>query len=143
MESAASSSCIFCRIVAGRAPDRILYEDENHLAFFPIEHINPGHVLLIPKVHVDYLFDLDDPGYVALWRTAARLAPALRSVTSAARIGVAVEGFGVPHAHVHLVPLHARDELEPSRAKPLPPEEASRLATRIKDAFDALGGTSR
>lgn len=143
MESAAPSSCIFCRIVAGHAPDPILYEDEGHLAFFPIEHINPGHVLLIPKAHVDYLFDLDDARYVALWRTAAKLAPALRGVTSAARIGVAVEGFGVPHAHVHLVPLHARDELEPSRAKPLRPLEASRLATRIKDAFDALRETAR
>ena len=109
-----SRPCIFCEIVAGRVTEPIIFEDAEHAAFFPLEHINPGHLLVIPKRHTDYLFDMEATDYHALWAAAARLAPGLQSVTSAARIGVVVEGFRVPHIHVHLVPLYARDDLNPA-----------------------------
>ena len=99
-----SSACVFCQIIAGQLPARTVYEDADHIAFFPLEHINPGHLVLIPKRHTDYLFDLDSAAYQALWATTARIAAPLREVMSAKRVGVAVEGFSVPHVHVHIVP---------------------------------------
>lgn len=136
-----TAPCIFCEIVAGRAPARVVYSDADHIAFFPLEHINPGHVLLIPRRHTDYLFDLPVEEYQGLWSTAARIAPALRSATDARRIGVAVEGFSVPHVHVHMVPINAFDELNPSRARRLEAAEAERLQQRIVAALrDAVAG---
>lgn len=133
------SSCVFCGILAGRLPARLVYEDEHHIAFLPLEHINPGHVLLIPRSHTDYLFDLDASAYQRLWAAAARLAAPLREVLQAKRIGVAVEGFNVPHVHVHLVPLNAVDELSPARARALDNDEADRLAVRIRAALMKSG----
>jgi len=115
--------------------ERIVFEDPEHIVIFPLEHINPGHVLVIPRRHTDYLFDMEATDYHALWAAAARLAPVLRSAMSAVRIGVVVEGFRVPHVHVHLVPLYARDELNPARARPLDPAEAQRLRSLLGDAF--------
>jgi histidine triad (HIT) family protein len=132
-----TARCIFCEIVAGRAPARVVFEDASHLAFFPLEHINPGHLVLIPRRHTDYLFDLDVASYQALWATAARIAPGLREATGARRIGVAVEGFSVPHVHVHLVPINAFDELNTSRARPLDAAEADRWQQRIRAALMA------
>ena len=134
-----SRPCIFCGIVAGRVPEPIVFEDAEHMAFFPLEHINPGHLLLIPRRHTDYLFDMEATDYHALWAAAARLAPGLRSVMSAVRIGIVVEGFRVPHVHVHLVPLYARDELNPARAKRLDAAEARRLRDLLRHEFGAGG----
>jgi len=134
---AIASPCIFCEIVARRVPATVVFEDTDHLAFFPLEHINPGHLVLIPKRHIDYLFDMEPSRYQALWATAAKLAPDLRSVTSAKRIGVAVEGFAVPHVHVHVVPVYAGNELNPSRAKSLPAAESERLAGLLRGVFGA------
>jgi histidine triad (HIT) family protein len=132
---AAPDACVFCQIIAGRLPARTVYEDADHIAFFPLEHINPGHLVLIPKQHTDYLFDLDSAAYQALWATTARIAGPLRDVMSAKRVGVAVEGFSVPHVHVHLVPINAFDELNPSRARTLEPAEADRLQALIRAAL--------
>lgn len=130
-----SHVCVFCEIVAGRAPARTVYEDGDHIAFFPLEHINPGHIVLIPKQHTDYLFDLAPLAYEKLWSTAARIAPALKTAMSAKRVGVAVEGFSVPHVHVHLVPLYAFDDLNPARAKALAAPEADRLQLLVRTAL--------
>ena len=131
-------SCVFCGILEGRLPARIVYEDEHHIAFLPLEHINPGHVLLIPRTHIDDLFDLDEPAYQRLWAVAARLAAPLREALSAKRVGVAVEGFNVPHVHVHLVPLHAVDELTPARARTLDDAETDRLWRLLRQSFLTL-----
>ena len=75
------TSCVFCGIQAGQLPARLVYEDADHIAFLPLEHINPGHVVLIPRHHTDYLFDLDASAYARLWAVAATLAgPFIRSV---------------------------------------------------------------
>jgi histidine triad (HIT) family protein len=128
-------ACVFCQIIAARLPARTVYEDADHMAFFPLEHINPGHLVLIPKRHTDYLFDLDPAAYQALWATAARIAGPLRDAMSAKRVGVAVEGFSVPHVHVHLVPISAFDDLDPSRARALETTEADRLHALIRGAI--------
>jgi histidine triad (HIT) family protein len=120
-------SCVFCAILSRQLAARVVYEDEHHIAFLPLEHINPGHVVLIPRGHTDYLFDLEPVEYERLWSIVAKLAAPLREALSATRIGVAVEGFTVPHVHVHLVPLHGADELTPARARVLEEAEADRL----------------
>lgn len=130
-----ANNCIFCEILAGRAPARIVFEDRDHVAFFPLEHINPGHLVLIPRQHTDYLFDLPAAEYQRLWATAARIAQPLRQAMAAKRIGVAVEGFSVPHVHVHLIPINAFDELNPARAKALDAAEADRLHRRLRSAL--------
>ena len=131
----APTSCVFCGILAGRLPARLVYDDEDHIAFLPLEHINPGHVVLIPRRHTDYLFDLDASAYQRLWDVVAKLAPPLREAFAAKRVGVAVEGFTVPHVHVHLVPLHAADELAPARARAVDAAEADRLCQLIRQAL--------
>lgn len=132
------TSCVFCGILAGKLPARMVYEDEGHIAFLPLEHINPGHVVLIPRQHTDYLFDLDAHAYQQLWAVVAKLAAPLRAAFSAKRVGVAVEGFSVPHVHVHLVPLHAFDQLSPARARAVDAAEADRLCHLIRSAFLTL-----
>ncbi|MGZ8274615.1 MAG: HIT family protein [Burkholderiaceae bacterium] len=134
----ASTSCVFCKILAGKLPARMVHEDEAHIAFLPLEHINPGHIVLIPRRHTDDLFDLDAFAYQQLWAVVAKLAPRLREAFSAKRVGVAVEGFNVPHVHVHLVPLHAVDELNPARGRVVDAAEADRLSQMIRDAFLTL-----
>ena len=129
------SSCVFCSILAGKLPARVVHEDADHIAFLPLEHINPGHIVLIPRGHTDYLFDLDAAAYQKLWAVVAELAGPLRETFSAKRVGVAVEGFNVPHVHVHLVPLHAVDELNPGRGRAVDAAEADRLCQQIRTAF--------
>ena len=97
-------SSIFSRIVAGEIPCHKVWEDENHFAFLDIRPIKPGHTLVIPKREVDYLFALDESEHAALWTVAHRLAVRLKDVLGCARVCVAVLGYEVPHAHVHLIP---------------------------------------
>jgi histidine triad (HIT) family protein len=132
--------CVFCALVAGRIPARRVYEDAAHVAFFPLKHIEPGHTLLIPRRHVDYVFDMADGDYQALWATAKRIAPAIRTVTGAARVGVAVEGFSVPHVHVHLVPINALNDLNPAREQAIAPERADELAAALGAALGTKSG---
>jgi histidine triad (HIT) family protein len=131
--------CLFCALVAGRVPARKVYEDDAHVAFLPLKHINPGHTLLVPKVHDEYVFGMADERYRALWAAARRLAPAVQTVSGAKRVGILVEGFSVPHVHVHLVPVNALADIDPARERQLPDAEADRIADAIRAA---LAGSS-
>ena len=128
----APGDCLFCALVAGRIPARRVFEDAAHVAFFPLKHIEPGHTLLVPKRHADYVFDMADADYQALWAAAKRIAPAIRVVTGAARIGIAVEGFSVPHVHVHLVPINALNDLNPAREQAIAEARADALAVALR-----------
>lgn len=125
------SSCIFCDIIEGDAPSRKIWEDEHLLAFLDINPINPGHVLFIPKIHVEYLFDMKE-AYLDLFTAAKTLAEPLRRATGAKRIALAVEGFAVPHVHLHLVPVNGENELDPKRARPASKEELVEMEKKIK-----------
>lgn len=131
--------CVFCALVAGAIPARRVYEDDAHVAFLPLKHIVPGHVLLIPKHHDGYVFEMDDARYQALWAAAKRFAPAIRDVSGAKRVGILVEGFSVPHVHVHLVPVNALNDLNPDREQAIPDTEADRLAEKLRQTL-ASGG---
>jgi histidine triad (HIT) family protein len=90
----------------GEIPSAKVYEDDRVLAFLDINPINPGHTLVIPKVEVDHLWDLAADDYAYLMATAKKLALHIRTVLKAPRIGMTVEGFAIPHAHVHLIPIY-------------------------------------
>jgi len=126
-----NEDCIFCKIVNGEIPAVKIWEDEKYLAFLDMSPINPGHTLLIPKKHSDYLFDLTDKEYSELMLKAKKIAKMLKEKLNPKRIGMAVEGFFIPHVHIHLVPLNKGNELNPERAKPMKILELNKIAEKI------------
>jgi len=96
---------IFSKIVKGELPAYKVAEDERFLAFLDISPLTKGHVLIIPKKEIDYIFDLDSKTFSTLWCFAQLVAKAMEKVIACERIGIAVIGLEVPHAHIHLVPL--------------------------------------
>jgi histidine triad (HIT) family protein len=126
-------SCIFCRIAQGESPAHVVWQDDLFLAFLDVRPINPGHLLLIPRQHIDYLFELDDALYGPLFARAKDLAAPLRRATGCGRVGVAIEGYGVPHAHIHLVPINGPLELDPNRATLRDEAEQAETAARIRE----------
>jgi histidine triad (HIT) family protein len=108
---------IFSRIVAGEIPAYKVAESIDFLAFLDINPLAEGHLLVIPKKEVDYLFDLDDETYTGLQIFAKIVATALKKAIPCLRIGVAVIGLEVPHAHIHLIPLNDMDDINFSRPK--------------------------
>jgi histidine triad (HIT) family protein len=127
--------CAFCRIVGGKVPAYRVWEDGDFLAFLDTRPINPGHLLLVPRKHVDYVFDLPSTLYHGLFSAAKKLAPVLKVLTEAERVGVALEGFGVPHVHLHLVPLYHANELNPERARSASDGELLALQQRFSPRF--------
>lgn len=128
---------LFSRIVAGEIPCHKILEDENHLAFLDIMPLVSGHVLVVPKREVDYLFDLSASELAELWVFAQRVAVGMKSVLPCKRIGVAVIGLEVPHAHIHLVPLQTVGDINFEKPKLSPTqEELASTASLICAAFN-------
>ena len=112
---------IFTKIVQGEIPCHKVLEDENHLAFLDIMPVQRGHTLVIPKREEDYLFDLSDEEYAALWAFAKKVAEGLKRATACERVVVSVLGFEVPHAHIHLIPTNEIEDFPfPSRQERTP-----------------------
>ena len=127
---------IFTRIVNREIPAYIVAEDERYLAFLDINPLVTGHVLVIPKKEVDYIFDLDDDTLAGLNVFAKKVAGAIRKAIPCQRVGVAVIGLEVPHAHVHLVPLNTMGDINFSRAKLTPSKEAlAETAEKIRKSL--------
>ncbi len=115
MSHVTDSSCVFCKIVAGAEPASVLYEDESVLAFMNIRPIRPGELLVIPKEHVDHFCDLADDLACRILVQAQRLSRNLRERLKPERVGLVVHGFGVPHAHLVVVPLHEPNDIVSAR----------------------------
>jgi len=127
---------IFSKIVAGEIPAYKVAETVEFLAFLDINPLAEGHVLVIPKKEVDYLFDLDDETYVGLQVFAKIVATGMRKVIPCKRIGVAVIGLEVPHAHIHLIPMNNVSDLNFARPKlSFSPEQYEATAGRIREAL--------
>lgn len=125
---------IFSRIVNGEIPSYKVAEDENYYAFLDIAPLQKGHTLVIPKREEDYLFDLQDEELANLMVFAKKVAKAIEKCITCQRIGVAVLGLDVPHAHVHLVPLTTGNDLNFSNPKKqFSPEEMSACAKAIAE----------
>lgn len=130
---------IFSQIVRGEAPAHRVWEDDDFLAFLDNRPSRPGHTLLIPKEAGDDVFALPYDVYLGLWERARRLAEPIRQAMGAKRVGAVVEGFGVAHAHVHLIPLNRIGDLAPQSDEPASPDELAALADRIRQSIAAAG----
>lgn len=108
---------IFSKIVAGAIPAYKVAENDEFLAFLDVNPLVKGHVLVIPKVEVDYIFDLEDSVYIGLQAFAKKVALGIKKAIPCQRVGVAVIGLEVPHAHIHLVPMNSMQDLNFSRQK--------------------------
>ncbi len=126
---------IFSKIISGEIPCHLIAEDERFIAFLDIQPVAMGHTLVVPKVEVDYIFDLDDEYLTAINLFARHVAVKIKRVVPCQRIGIAVIGLEVPHAHMHLVPLnHVGDiNFQKERLK-LSASEFQQLAESIKNA---------
>ena len=110
-------SSIFSKIASGDIPAYKVAEDKHHLAFLDIFPLAKGHVLVIPKKETDYIFDITSDEYLELWKFAQKVAKGMDKVIACERIGVAVIGLEVPHAHIHLVPLNNVSDINFERPK--------------------------
>jgi histidine triad (HIT) family protein len=126
---------IFSRIAAREIPAHILREDDDFLAFLDVRPIREGHTLVIPKVEVPDVFDLPEPLLAGLLPFAGPVARAIKDVTGAQRVGMAVIGLEVPHAHVHLVPIDQIYDIDFRRAAPADDDELAATAARIRAAM--------
>jgi histidine triad (HIT) family protein len=126
---------IFARIASGEIPSYKIAEDDRFFAFLDINPLAKGHALVIPKQEIDYLFDLDEEMYEDLWLFAMKVAKAVKQVVPCIKVGVAVIGLEVPHAHIHLVPMNTMDDINFSRPKlTFPADEMKQLARDIAAA---------
>jgi len=129
-------SSIFSKIVNNEIPSFKVSEDENYLAFLDAFPLSYGHVLVITKKEIDYLFDLDSDEYLGLWNFSQKVAKAMDKVIVCERIGVAVIGLEVPHAHIHLIPINGVSDINFEREKKtFSPEKMQDIAEKINSAL--------
>lgn len=125
---------IFSKIVAGEIPAHKVAETLEYLAFLDINPLTEGHLLVIPKKEVDYLFDLDSETYVGLMMFAQIVAVGLKKAMPCERIGLTVIGLEIPHAHIHLIPMNTMDDMNFSRPKlKLTEERLTEIAEAIRE----------
>ena len=127
---------IFSRIIAGEIPSYKCAEDERFYAFLDINPVAKGHTLVVPKQEVDYLFDLDDETLAAMTVFAKRVAKAIQQAFPCRKVGMAVLGLEVNHAHIHLIPLQSEGDMDFRKDKlQLPAEEMQDIADKILANF--------
>ena len=123
---------IFTKIIKGEIPCYKIAEDENYFAFLDINPLRAGHTLIVPKSETDYIFDLDDDYLAGMIIFSKKIAVAIKSVIPCNRIGVAILGLEVPHAHIHLVPMDTMEDVNFKNPKlKFTTEEFKDIATRI------------
>jgi histidine triad (HIT) family protein len=123
---------VFAKIIDGVIPCYKIAEDENYFAFLDINPLRAGHTLVVPKNEIDYVFDLDDDQLAGLILFSKKIAVAIKNVIPCNRIGVAILGLEVPHAHVHLVPMDTMEDVNFKNPKlKFSPEEFKDIAAKI------------
>ncbi len=128
---------IFSKIIAGDLPSYKIGESENAYAFLDISPLHAGHTLVVPKTEVDYLFDLPDDMYQELMGFSKKVAHAVGKAIPCERVGVAVIGLEVPHAHIHLIPINNVSDIDFSRPKmQFPAEEMESITAKIQSYLD-------
>lgn len=129
---------IFSKIVNGQIPAYKIAEDERYLAFLDVFPTTKGHTLVIPKQQIDYIFDLEDELYLGLMAFAKKVATAIEKAVPCARIGMAVVGLEVPHAHVHLIPINSMQDMNFANKQQYSKEEFEEVLEKIKAAYSQL-----
>jgi len=127
---------IFSKIIASQIPCYKIAENANYFAFLDINPLTKGHTLVVPKVEVDYLFDLDNETYLGLQAFAKEVALAIKKAIPCERVGVCVMGMEVPHAHIHLIPFSAMHEMNFANPKlKLGSDEMQQISAKIQQEF--------
>lgn len=126
---------IFTKIINGEIPCHKIAEDDDHLAFLDIMPLKTGHVLVIPKQPVDYIFDMDPADFAALNLFARKVAKGIKSAISCKKIGVAVIGLEVPHAHIHLIPINSVSDMDFSKEKMNPTKDELEATANLIRTF--------
>ncbi|MFT4565644.1 MAG: histidine triad (HIT) family protein [Saprospiraceae bacterium] len=123
---------IFSKIIAGEIPCHKVAESEEYFAFLDIRPLQEGHTLVVPKLEVDRLFDLEEDTYSGLFRFTKQIAAAIKKAYPCDRVGMAVIGLEVPHAHIHLIPINAMSDMDFANPKiSLSPAELADSAAKI------------
>lgn len=131
-------STLFTKIVKGEIPSYKIAEDERFYAFLDINPLAKGHTLVIPKVETDYIFDLDEETIKGLFAFARKVAIGIKKIIECEKIGIAVVGLEVPHAHVHLIPINGIYDIDFSKPKlKLTKEEFALLASKISEKVES------
>ena len=129
-------STLFSKIVNGDIPAYKVAENDDFLAFLDINPLAKGHTLVIPKRETDYIFDMEDPEYAELWKFARQVAKGIKAVVPCEKVGIAVIGLEVAHAHIHLVPINTIYDIDFKKPKlKFTPEEFSQIAEAISAAI--------
>jgi histidine triad (HIT) family protein len=129
-------SSIFSKIVNGEIPCHKIAENEKFLAFLDVSPLVYGHVLVIPKTEIDYIFDIADKDLTEMILFSKSVAKAIKAAVPCKRIGVAVIGLEVPHAHIHLVPINTANDINFTQPKLSPSkEELASMAVKIRSEF--------
>ncbi len=124
---------IFSKIIAGEIPCYKIAENENYIAFLDVFPLKKGHTLVVPKKEVDYIFDLDDETYSGLMIFSKKIALAVKQAIPCNRVAISVFGLEVPHAHIHLIPMHTMNDVDFSNVKlKLSKEEFEEIASKIR-----------
>lgn len=127
---------VFTRIISGEIPSYKIAEDDRFFAFLDISPLAKGHTLVVPKQETDYIFDIEDAQHKDLWDFAKRVAKAVKSAVPCKRIGIAVIGLEVPHAHIHLIPMNKVGDMNFASPKlSFPSEEMEEIAQKIRSQF--------
>jgi len=126
-------SSIFSKIVAGEIPSHKIAEDNEFYAFLDINPVTKGHTLVIPKEETDYIFDIDDDVLGRMMVFAKKISKAIKKAIPCLRVGIAVMGLEVPHAHIHLIPIGKESDMQFGNPKlKLSPDELKAIAESIK-----------
>ena len=110
-------SSVFTKIINRALPAYIVAEDNEHIAFLDINPIAYGHLLVVPKLEVDYIFDIEDPQYLKLFSFAKKVSLAMKKAIPCQRISISVIGIEVPHAHIHLIPINSISDINFEKEK--------------------------
>lgn len=130
---------LFSKIVSGEIPAHKVAETNDFLAFLDISPLTHGHVLVIPKHEVDYIFDMEDPEYIELWMFAKIVAQGIKLAFPCEKVGVAVVGLEVAHTHIHLIPINRVADMDFSREKlTLSEEELVEDSEKIREALKPI-----
>jgi|SRR5574344_133414 histidine triad (HIT) family protein len=127
---------VFTKIVKGEIPSYKVAENEKFYAFLDISPLTEGHTLVIPKQEIDYIFDIDDKQYQELFLFAKKVSEAISRAIPCKRVGIAVLGMEVPHAHIHLIPMQCEGDMDFRKKKlSLSPECFREIANKISSSF--------
>ena len=126
---------IFSKIIAGDIPCYKIAEDEHYFAFLDIAPSAKGHTLVVPKIEIDYIFDLDDTLLAGMHIFAKKVAKAIEKTVICQRIGIAVIGLEVPHAHIHLIPINTMADMDFRKKITISKEELQEIAEKIRENF--------